>query len=72
MAFRAPACTVFISKPLHMSYGDAIGRLHVWLDDKKIHPAGFKITADGPIGFELNFAGERDAGEFELFSWLTA
>jgi hypothetical protein len=55
-----------------MSYGDAIGRLHVWLDDKKIHPAGFKITADGPIGFELNFAGERDAGEFELFSWLTA
>jgi hypothetical protein len=63
------ACTVFVPKPPHMSYSDAMSRLHLWLDYKKIQLVSFKITTGGRVGFELMFASERDAAEFHLFDW---
>lgn len=38
----------------------------MWLDQKKVRPAGFKITPGGQVGFELSFSSERDAQLFEL------
>jgi hypothetical protein len=69
MARESPHSTVFVPKPLHMGYGDAMSRLRQWLDSKKLESTGFKITANGPIGFEISFSSEHDATEFQLFGW---
>jgi hypothetical protein len=63
---------VFVAKPLHLTYADAMSCLRVWLDNKKIEPIGFKITGSGPVGFEISFSSERDAAEFQLFGWPPA
>lgn len=60
---------VFVAKPSHLTYAEAMNRLRMWLDYKRIEPVGFRITANGPIGFDISFASERDAAAFELFSW---
>ena len=63
------ANAVFIPKPPHLTCGDAMSQMRMWLDYRKVQPCTFKITADGRIGFELSFANERDAQAFELFDW---
>lgn len=64
--------TVFIPKPTGMTYAEAMSRLRMWLDYKKVQPSGFKITAGGQVGFEIRFSSERDAQAFELFDWPDA
>jgi hypothetical protein len=66
---KNPPCTVFVPKPLSMPYAEAMGRLHRWLDRRKLQATGFKITTDGRIGFEVCFSSEREAMEFQLFDW---
>jgi hypothetical protein len=66
MARKSPPRTVFVSKPLNMGYNDAMSRLRQWLDSKRLESTGFKITAEGPIGFEISFSSEHDAAEFQL------
>lgn len=61
--------TIFVPKPSNMTYADAMSRLRMWLDHKKVQPAGFKITAGGHVGFEISFSSERDAQALELFDW---
>jgi hypothetical protein len=63
------ALTVFVPKPSDVTYADAMGRLRMWLDYKKVQPVGFRITAGGEVGFEISFSSERDAQAFELFDW---
>lgn len=69
MARKSPPRTVFVSKPLNMGYNDAMSRLRQWLDSKRLEFTGFKITTEGPIGFEISFSSEHDAAEFQLFNW---
>ena len=53
-----------------LSYSDGMSQLRLWLDHRKIKPAGFKITGEDRIGFEISFSTERDASEFEAFQWV--
>jgi outer membrane lipoprotein-sorting protein len=62
--------TVFVAKPVEMSYADAMLGLRVWLDHEKIQPAGFKLYTGGRIGFEFIFSTERDALAFKGFEWV--
>jgi len=52
-----------------LGYGDAMSRLRQWLDYQKLESTGFKITTNGPIGFEISFSSAHDATEFQLFGW---
>jgi hypothetical protein len=72
MVFDAPATTVFIPKPLGMTYAEAMSRLRLWLDYQKVQPVSFRITAGGRIGFEIRFATDHDAEAFALFDWPQA
>jgi hypothetical protein len=69
MAPKNPPCTVFVSKPFSMPYAEAMGRLHQWLDRRKLQATSFKITTEGPIGFDVCFSSEREAIELHLFDW---
>jgi hypothetical protein len=69
MVRKNAPCTVFVPKPLSMPYAEAMGRLHQWLERRKLQTTGFKITTDGRIGFEVCFSSEREAMEFQLFDW---
>jgi hypothetical protein len=57
--------TVFLPKPAHITYGEAMSRVRMWLDHRKIQPAGFRLAADGRIGFEIVFHGDHDATCFQ-------
>jgi hypothetical protein len=61
--------TVFLAKPLRMSYSDAMRGLRIWLEYKKLQPASFRITTEGRIGFEIDFSTERDVAAFGPFAW---
>jgi hypothetical protein len=69
MVPKATARTVFVPKPLDLTYGDAMSCLRGWLDDRRMQACGFKITAEGRIGFEISFSQELDATRFETFTW---
>jgi hypothetical protein len=69
MVPKVAARTVFVPKPLDLTYGDAMSCLRDWLDDRKMQACGFKITAEGQIGFEISFSQELDATRFETFTW---
>jgi hypothetical protein len=69
MAHKHGLYTVFVPKPLSMPYREALSRLRIWLDYKKLDATGFQITTDGRIGFEVSFTSERAAGEFRFFDW---
>lgn len=61
--------TVFVAKPLEISYADAMRGLRVWLDHQKIQPAAFKVAIGGKIGFEITFLSEQQALAFRRFEW---
>ena len=61
--------TVFLAKPLQLSYSDAMRGLRIWLDYKKLQPTSFRITTEGRIGFEIGFSTERDVAAFGPFAW---
>jgi hypothetical protein len=66
---QEPALHGVRAQALSMPYAEAMGRLRQWLDRRKLQTNGFKITTDGRIGFEVCFSSEREAMEFQLFSW---
>jgi len=69
MALASPL-TVFLAKPPSMPYGEAMNRVRIWLDYKKIEHAAFKLAPSGRIGFEIGFCTEHDATVFKSgFSW---
>lgn len=57
--------TLFVAKPLEMSFADAMLGQRTWLDHKKIQPAGFKRVTGERIRFEITFLTERDALAFK-------
>lgn len=36
--------TVFVSKPKHISYAEAMSRMRMWLDFRKIETSSFKLA----------------------------
>ena len=62
--------TVFVAKPLEISYADAMRGLRVWLDHQKIQTAGFRIVSGSGNGFEIIFSNERDALALRGFEWF--
>jgi hypothetical protein len=69
MANKRLPYAVFVPKPLSIPYKEAMSRLRIWLDHRKLEPTCFTITTDGRIGFEVSFSSERDAAELRLFDW---
>ena len=69
MVPKVAARTVFLPKPLDLTYGDAMSCLRNWLDDRRMQACGFRITAEGRIDFEISFSQELDATRFETFTW---
>jgi hypothetical protein len=62
--------TVFLPKPEHISYGEAMSRVRMWLDYRKVPTSVFKLAPDGRMGFELTFLSEDDATRFRSeFDW---
>jgi hypothetical protein len=62
--------TVFLSKPEQISYGEAMSRVRMWLDSRKVQTSVFKLAPDGRMGFELTFQSEDDATRFRSeFNW---
>jgi hypothetical protein len=62
--------TVFVSKPQHISYGEAMSRLRMWLDYRKIQTSAFKLAPAERSGFELTFQTDDDASCFRKeFTW---
>jgi hypothetical protein len=39
--------TVFVSKPEHISYAEAMSRMRMWLDFRKIETSSFKLAPEG-------------------------
>ncbi len=39
--------TVFVSKPEHISYAEAMIRMWMWLDFRKIETSSFKLAPEG-------------------------
>jgi hypothetical protein len=72
MALKFLRHSFFVPKPPNISFGEAMRRLRIWLDYRKLQPASVRITSSGPIGFEIVFLSERDADEFEDFGWPLA
>lgn len=69
MALASPH-TVFLEKPQHLSYGEAMSRVRMWLDTKKIEHSAFKLAPLGRVGFEIGFRTEHDAALFQDgFNW---
>jgi hypothetical protein len=61
--------TVYIEKPSHVSYGEAMGQIRSWLDYRKVETSGFKF-ADGRTGFEITFSSPDGAARFQdEFAW---
>jgi hypothetical protein len=61
--------TVFVPKPPEISLGEAMNRLRLWFDSKKMQPYGFKIATDDRPGFEIMFSSEQAAAQLENFVW---
>ena len=61
--------TVYIEKPSHVSYGEAMGQVRSWLDYRKVETSGFKF-ADDRTGFEITFSSPDGAARFQgEFAW---
>lgn len=63
------ARVVFIPKPVGLSYGEAMNRLRMWLDGRKIQDASFQLSQDHRIGFEIRLANDDQAAALEAFDW---
>ena len=62
--------TVFLPKPEHISYGEAMSRVRMWLDYRKVQTSTFKLSPDGRNGFEITFQSEDGASLFlSEFTW---
>jgi hypothetical protein len=62
--------SVFMPKPEHVSYGEAMSRVRTWLDYRKVQTSAFKLAPDGRSGFQITFQSEHDASRFRSeFTW---
>jgi hypothetical protein len=63
--------TVFLPKPEHISYGEAMSRVRMWLDSRKVQTSAFKLASPaGRSGFEISFVSADDASRFRSeFTW---
>ena len=62
--------TVFLPKPQHISYGEAMSQVRTWLDYRKVQASAFKLAPGGRTGFELTFSSQDDATLFQSeFTW---
>lgn len=67
---RADRCAVFLTKPSEVSFAEAMSRLRMWFDHKKIQPTGFRLQPGDETGFEISFQSEGDASAFGTsFGW---
>jgi hypothetical protein len=57
--------TVFVSKPEHISYAEAMSRMRMWLDFRKIETSSFKLAPEGREGFEITFGTNSHAVLFQ-------
>lgn len=70
MAFPSAPLTVFVPKPSSLSFGEAMSRVRIWLDHRKIHPSGFRLAANfDRIGLEISFRNETEVTAFREFVW---
>jgi len=61
---------VFVLKPEHVSYGEAMSRVRMWLDYQKMQTSAFKLAPAGRSGFEITFVSADDASRFRFeFTW---
>lgn len=63
------SCTIFVAKPLEMTYDGAMAVLRLWLAERKLRPYAFHVTADGELGFKLSFSSEQDGTVLNEFRW---
>jgi hypothetical protein len=62
--------TVFLPKPEYVSYGEAMSRVRMWLDYRKIQTSSFKLAPSGRSGFEITFQSAEAASCFRSeFTW---
>jgi hypothetical protein len=62
--------SIVIAKPDDLPSAEAMSRLRMWLDTRKIEITGFKVSSIGGIGFEMPFKNECDASAFSAeFAW---
>jgi len=62
--------TVIVPKPQYISYGEAMSRLRIWLDSRKLRTSAFRLVTDPGSGFEITFESEEVALRFQSeFSW---
>jgi len=62
--------TVFLPKPEHITYGEAMSRVRMWLDYRKVQTSTFKLAPDGRAGFEITFQSQEGASRFtNEFTW---
>ena len=53
--------------------GEAMNRLRMWLDARKLQTVTFRLPEDGRIGFEIGFANDYVAASaFDGFDWSRA
>jgi hypothetical protein len=67
---RVSSCAVFLPKPSQVSFAEAMSRLRMWFDHKKIQPTGFRLRPGDETGFEISFQNEGHASAFHAdFAW---
>jgi hypothetical protein len=64
--------TLFVAKPVGVSYGKAMSGLRTWLDNQEMQPTLLKLAPLGRVGFEIGFRSDDDARRFQGgFDWPT-
>jgi hypothetical protein len=67
---RVSPSAVFIPKPSKVSFAEAMVRLRLWFDHKKIQPTGFRLRPGDETGFEISFQSTEEASAFDAgFAW---
>jgi len=63
-------CAIFLPKPSEVSFAEAMSRLRLWFDHKKIQPTAFHLHRGDKVGFQISFRSETDATAFDVgFAW---
>jgi hypothetical protein len=67
---RVSPSAVFLPMPSEVTFAEAMSRLRMWFDHKKIQPRDFRLAGGAATGFEIQFQNEREASAFDAgFDW---
>jgi hypothetical protein len=67
---RMGPCAIFLPQPSDVSFAEAMSRLRLWFDHKKIQPTAFQLIRGDEVGFEIRFRSEGDTSAFDVgFAW---